>query len=184
MVTFYHNETKKSIFFPKKNQKNFSGLCKRKKRSTMREQNAGKRRSKASLLVEGGGARRCLYTPIAPLPNRVTEGVAPRTHSTIDSFPRRTHTHRIEQHGYIRRQHPKSKHRKTATRKASQDRQIGEKCRRNGSDLVATPSVTRVGVGLQWLFGISARHLPLLRVRLTFAHALFPLHGFPFAQME
>ena len=45
----------------------------------MREKSAGKRRSQASLLVEGGGARRCQFAPVAPPPTRVTEGVAPRS---------------------------------------------------------------------------------------------------------
>jgi len=155
-----------------------------KKRGIMRETSAGKRRTQASILVEGGGTRRTLYDPVTPLPTRVTEGVAPRTHSTIGSFAD-PHTNPWNRsHGYIRRRYPKSAHRKAARRIASRDGRNGENRRRNGSDLGATPSVTRVECGITGLSGISARHLPLLIGRLIYAHVLLPHHGFPFAQVE
>ena len=70
-----------------------------------------------------------MRSPVRPHLTRVTEGVG------------------VEPICHMEFNHTKTKNSQEG-KTIPRNRRNGENCRRNGSDLVATPSVTRVGVGL------------------------------------
>ena len=143
------------------------------------EQNAGRERKAQEKGVPKPPFSRGRWhaeMPVGPIRwrlTRVTEGVAPRTHSTTDSFS----SPDTNQKNRATRAQPPSAHiEKRFGGVRGETDESAKIIAETGVIRGRLPPSRGSGVGLRWRFGISARHLPLLRWRLGYAFflRLFP----------